>query len=188
MNCHKSIIIVASGPSAAGFVAPPDIPVISVNGSINWLNRADYWFTLDPSQANMELMNNPRPLVKYFCACPGYFNIPRHVHRMERIAGTGRWSSHFGLQDAPNSISTGNSSYGALGLARHMGAKKVYLVGVDATNEPKVDGTLSKDLSHLPELFDSAVGGHMKIASAKQFSPRIPQMDYDAALEWLRND
>ena len=47
------VIIVGSGPSAANFVAPRGVPIIAVNGAIDWLNRASYFFTLDPSPDNM---------------------------------------------------------------------------------------------------------------------------------------
>lgn len=49
---HHRAVIVASGPSAAGFVPPDDVTVIAVNGAISWLERADYWFSLDASAAN----------------------------------------------------------------------------------------------------------------------------------------
>lgn len=38
------VIIVGSGPSAANFVAPRGVPIIAVNGAIDWLNRASYFF------------------------------------------------------------------------------------------------------------------------------------------------
>lgn len=37
------VIIVGSGPSAANFVAPRGVPIIAVNGAIDWLNRASYF-------------------------------------------------------------------------------------------------------------------------------------------------
>lgn len=40
------VIIVGSGPSAANFVAPRGVPIIAVNGAIDWLNRASYFSPL----------------------------------------------------------------------------------------------------------------------------------------------
>lgn len=54
------VIIVGSGPSAANFVAPRGVPIIAVNGAIDWLNRASYFFTLDPSPDNMRRVGRGR--------------------------------------------------------------------------------------------------------------------------------
>lgn len=54
------VIIVGSGPSAANFVAPRGVPIIAVNGAIDWLNRASYFFTLDPSADNMRRVGRGR--------------------------------------------------------------------------------------------------------------------------------
>lgn len=48
-----TVIIVANGPSAKGFKAPPDVPVIAVNSAVQWLNRWDWFFTLDLSAKNI---------------------------------------------------------------------------------------------------------------------------------------
>ncbi len=55
------VIIVGSGPSAANFVAPRGVPIIAVNGAIDWLNRASYFFTLDPSPDNMRRVGRDSP-------------------------------------------------------------------------------------------------------------------------------
>lgn len=36
-------IIVGSGPSALNFVAPRGVPIIAINGAIDWINRASYF-------------------------------------------------------------------------------------------------------------------------------------------------
>ena len=65
------MIIVADGPSAKGFVPPDGIDIIAVNGAIEWLQRADYWFTLDPSPVNYDRMRrvnrNPDRDSRYCC-------------------------------------------------------------------------------------------------------------------------
>lgn len=180
-----NILIVASGSSAKGFVPPDDITVIAVNGVIDWISRCDYWFTLDHSPVNMERMHNPRPGVKYFCACPDRIVLPDHVTRLKRVSGTGHLSAHLYL-NTEGHINTGNSSWGALGLAFNMGAKKVLLLGVDADREMRCEGGFSNDLDHLPELFASALG-QIDVRSAGKLSS-VPQMSLQDGLEWLRHD
>lgn len=60
------VIIVGSGPSAANFVAPRGVPIIAVNGAIDWLNRASYFFTLDPSPDNMRRVGRENAVAVVF--------------------------------------------------------------------------------------------------------------------------
>lgn len=163
-----NVVIVASGPSARDYLPPDDVTVIAVNGAIEWLSRADYWFTLDPSEVNMQRMNSPRAGVIYCAAVP--CATPDHVRRFKRISARGkeprkgtpqwwywRWSCKRGLCEKADEISSGNSAYGALGLAYHLGATNIRMVGVDGTDEPRIEGGQCNNLSHLPMLFDSAM-------------------------------
>jgi len=169
------VIIVGSGPSAANFVAPRGVPIIAVNGAIDWLNRASYFFTLDPSPDNMRRVGRGRRR-RGVCYCMALPDVKEREVRdgvlcFRRVAERGmepkntnspewwawRWSAHFGLCEDENEIASGNSAYGALNLAFHIGFKHVALVGVDATQEPRVhSGGTPKNLSHLPLLFQSA--------------------------------
>lgn len=163
-----NIVIVASGPSARGYVPSDDVTVIAVNGAIEWLSRADYWFTLDSSAVNMQRMNDPRAGVIYCAAVP--CATPEHVRRFKRMSARGkeprrntpewwfwRWSCKRGLSEKPDEINTGNSAYGALGLAYHLGADSITLVGVDGTTDDRIEGGKCNNLSHLPMLFESAM-------------------------------
>ncbi|EGS7168881.1 norphogenetic protein, partial [Salmonella enterica] len=169
------VIIVGSGPSAANFVAPRGVPIIAVNGAIDWLNRASYFFTLDPSPDNMRRVGRGRRR-RGVCYCMALPDVKEREVRdgvlcFRRVAERGmepkntnspewwawRWSAHFGLCEDENEIASGNSAYGALNLAFHIGFKHVALVGVDATQELRVhSGGTPKNLSHLPLLFQSA--------------------------------
>lgn len=165
-------IIVGDGPSAAGFVPPDGVFVIAVKGAIKWLSRADAWFSLDPNQRTLDMVTKPRPGVWYYCACDPQAWLPRHVIRMRRIAARGveptehgspewwlwRWSAVCGLCEHPGRIHTGNSAWGALGLAYHLGYRDVLLVGVDGTADERVSGGAPSNMSHLPLLFESALG------------------------------
>lgn len=162
-------IIVGSGPSAMGFQSPEGVLVIGVNGTAEWLERMDYWFTLDPSPKNLYRMSRPRPGIKYVAAIPHDVQLPRHVQRLVRVSEQGpepdeygtpawylwRWGCILGLCTEPGRIHTGNSVYGALGFAYHLGVTEVLLVGVDATQEARVEGGRPNNLSHLPVLFQS---------------------------------
>src|SRR5690625_6146914 len=88
---RRNVIIVASGPSVRA-VPRDDIlssgaVVIAVNGAIDWLGRADYWFTLDPSQINQVRANNRVAKCRYVMALPDNRQAPPGVSRMERSQG-----------------------------------------------------------------------------------------------------
>ena len=172
-------VIVASGPSARGFVPPTGLPVIAVNGAIDWIDRADYWFSLDASRENIKrvMPRNRRPGCEYHVAGdPWLVRLSPHTlsgmtHWKRLVAPQGHRGHRYGAPEwrlaqeravlgickTPGSIHTGNSAWGALGLAWHLGFRDVALVGVDANNESRVEGGRSGDLSHLPLLFASAI-------------------------------
>jgi len=196
-------VVVGCGPSAAGYKPPSDAAVIAVNNSVSFLERMDYWFTLDPSPENLELMSNPVPGVQYFAAVTVQKEIPDHVYRMTRkgLPRTRprsrysanktpehwfkRWGCIAKVSDDARYINTGNSAWGALQLAYLLGGKRVLLVGVDGTKELKVDGTKPNNLSHLPLLFKGAVGvidfaiaGELKVDGIKN-------MSHEEGNQWL---
>ncbi|HDR2588141.1 TPA: norphogenetic protein [Enterobacter ludwigii] len=189
---RRKAVIVASGPSARGFVPPDDVTVIAVNGAIEWLSRADYFFTLDPSPENYRRLKERRRGVTY-CAAGPVGRIPG-VRCFERIARRGqeprerytpawwlwRWSAVAGLSENRRQIHTGNSAYGALGLAYHLGFTDVALQGVDGTEEARIEGGQPGNLSHLPLLFESALH-QIRVVSCGKLTG-IPQMHFK---DWL---
>jgi len=192
-NSHRAVIV-GSGPSARGFEPPNEVTIIAVNGAIDWLTRADYFFTLDPSSANLHRMHNPLPGVRYTAAVPESIVLPPHVDRFERISKRGRepirhnspewwlwrWSAVKGLSDRPGYIHSGNSAYGALGLAYHLGFTKIALVGVDGSSDPRIEGGHPHNLSHLPLLFASALN-QINVVSCG-FLPGLQQQSLE---DWL---
>lgn len=173
------VIIAGSGPSIKD-LDPKDIlesgaHVIAVNGAIDWLQGADSWFTLDPSFKNIRRMENPLPGVRYYAAVDRchYKLIPQHVTKLHRISNPSvrtrplytpnywflRWGCRAGLSDQSGAINSGNSAYGALGLAYQWKPDKILLLGVDGSSDPRVsgDGPPDRSLSHLPQLFNTAV-------------------------------
>ncbi|EDJ7306042.1 norphogenetic protein [Salmonella enterica] len=194
-------IIVGSGPSAMNFVAPRGVPIIAVNGAVDWLNRVSYFFTLDPSPSNLKRMARGRRRrgVRYCIALPditeleqrdGIWCFHRIAERSNEPAQKGtpewwawRWSAKLGLCTDKNEIASGNSAYGALNLAYHLGFKHVALVGVDATQQPRIhSGGVPNNLSHLPLLFQSA-RDQIDVVSCGQMGG-IPKMSLK---EWLKN-
>ena len=195
------VIIVGSGPSALNFVAPRGVPIIAVNGAIDWLNRASFFFTLDPSRENLQRVARGRRRrgVRYCMALPDVEQLEQRdgIWCLRRVAERGeepalkdspewwawRWSAKMGLCEDKNEIASGNSAYGALNLAFHLGFKHVALVGVDATQQPRVhSGGVPNNLSHLPLLFQSA-RGQIDVVSCGQMDG-IPKMPLK---EWLKN-
>lgn len=188
-------VIVGSGPSAEGFVPPDGVTVISVNGSIEWLPRADIWFTLDPSQKNLSRMRNQREGVKYYAAMG---RPPKNVTGLKRLARQGkepdgehspqwwlwRWSAIPGICKQHGKIHTGNSAWGALQLAYQLGARKVALVGIDANSKQRVEGGNPNSLRHLPLLFNSAIDD-IKMVNCGDMKSRIPKMNTEDAMRWL---
>lgn len=125
------VIIVGSGPSAANFVAPRGVPIIAVNGAIDWLNRASYFSPLIHPQTicGALVVKRRRRGVCYCMALPDVKEreVRDGVLCFRRVAERGtepkntnspewwawRWSAHFGLCEDENEIASGNSAYGA---------------------------------------------------------------------------
>ena len=208
----KRIYIVGSGPSALHFdfdaVSADDI-VFGVNGTLEWLSRLDWWFTLDQSPKNLIRLRNPRPGVSYFAALPDNVSLPDFVTRYIRRAVGGRngspktkpprqrhtplwwmwrWSATQKLSTLPGVVNTGNSMWGALQIAFQHGFKEIVLVGLDGTRENKIEGGKPHSLSHLPILFASAVT-QLKAAGVQVWNANpgsrvtcFPAFNYEEAL------
>lgn len=196
-------VIVASGPSARGFSPPDDVTVIAVNGAVSWLPRLDYWFSLDASAANQKWL---QVAIQRGASC--HVAGPRwrlcraakratHWKRVEAPPmdaaamgmlypspewWLGRVQGVLGICKTPGAIHTGNSAWGALGLAWHLGFRDVALVGVDASQEPRLEGGTPGNLSHLPLLFASALPD-MRVVSCGALDS-IPQLSFK---EWYEN-
>ncbi|MAY26188.1 MAG: norphogenetic protein [Polycyclovorans sp.] len=192
------MLIVANGQSAR-LVDFDRIkaPIIAVNGAIDWLPRADLWFPLDMSEENRQRFDRQRPAVKYIaCGEPGH--VRRVSHRGAEPADKSspewwrwRWSANLGLSEDPGAIHTGNSAYGALGLAYHMRPKRIVLCGVDADDQPRIDGKMTRSLAHLSMLFESALpqlrGAGIEVVNASPWSrvTCFPKIDPAKVPEWI---
>jgi len=168
----ERVAIVGTGESLKGFdlVFGGDVTVIAINGAIRLLPRTDVWFTLDPSRRNREIMARPRPGVTYYAAVPEDYGMPSaespamrepadtHVRYLRRIEGdgSGRYRTKHGLCPDKGAVHTGNSGWGAFQVARHMGARRIALFGIDGRGR-YVSGGTPRQLSMVPGLFASAV-------------------------------
>lgn len=203
----RDIVIVGSGASLRGFdwsLVPASARIIAVNGAVEAVPRADAFFTLDPSARNRQRMRVQRAGVKYYAAVPddyGSWRATCPVHRagreqgvswLRRIAGDGPLGSCHGLSEDRGSINTGNSAYGALGLAYHWWAERIVLLGVDGRgdywHEP---GGPAGSLAHLPALFASALpqlaarGISVINGSPDSAVTCFLRLPPEAAMEWL---
>lgn len=171
------VIIIGSGPSVNQLdrsliseAQQSGVFVIVVNGAATQFPEADAWFTLDPHSLATRL--TPIRGNKWYVAIPDDFGIPlcrfpalrdpppQQATYLHRLVGNeaGSLCAKFGLSEDPSAIYTGNSAYGALGLAYLMGARHIALLGVDGTTGYFYGETLpSGNLRHLPQLFESAI-------------------------------
>jgi len=211
---EKKVLIVATGPSLrpehlpriSELLVDSGIHVIAVNRAIEKVAFVNSWFTLDPSSKNQLLMAVPVEGVTYYAAVPNDFGKPsaRVDHHREpkdsnavylrRITGNGPWSAKYGLSEVPWAIHTGNSAWGALGVAYLMFPKWIVLLGVDGTQEQYgiINGRPKNDLSHLPNLFATALAQlqNRKITVLNGSSDSkvtcFPRNDPISAVEWLK--
>jgi hypothetical protein len=141
---HDNVLIIGGGESLKGFDFDQLLDfsgrIIVVNNVIFHVPRADYWMTVDPSKNRrpQKAMMKKRDGTYYFCAQPKVeeWETPEYhrrwypevhgIHYLERIS-----NGDYSLQEDKTKITTGDSIYGALGLAYHMEAKKIAVLGLD---------------------------------------------------------
>lgn len=199
------IAIVATGTSIRNvqFSFAPHVYVIAVKGAIDAV-QADAWMTVDCNKWTRErYMTDLRPGIEYYAAVPDdygredarllYHRPPAEegVHWLRRV-GANRHGT-YGLSEDRSSIHTGNSAYGALGLAYHMQPKRIGIFGVDGTQgEYGIgEGHPRGGLSHLPALFRTAVPqlslARIEVALSPTYS-RVrcfPRMQTERLIDWL---
>ena len=175
---HDRILVVASGPSANALpidsirdAAIGGAHIIAVNRAILWMPLAHSWFTLDPDRRVLPILRGAMDDVNRYAAVPDDYgtsmarviyhrcDVPNGITYLRRIAGDGPLGSRDTLSEDPGSIHTGNSAYGAFGLAYLMKPQKIAMVGVDGTRRRYAysrDRPL-RSMDHLPALFRSSV-------------------------------
>ena len=208
------VLIVASGKSATdldlGLVRDArqaGVYILAVNRAWDWCEDIDGWFTLDPNYLVIKYMAPGYKHAARFVAIPDDYGQPDariRYHRnkerapsicyLQRISGDGPLKSCYELATDRSKIHTGNSAYGALGLAKHMKAERVALIGVDANRRAGYayhEGRTLTFLSHLPLLFQSAVpqlvddGIQVINGSPNSRVTCFPRCSPNRAVEWV---
>ena len=213
---HDRNVIVAGGGSLLGLdfdllleTAAAGAHVIGVNRAVDWLPVMHSWFTLDPDDLVRPLMRQPLEEARYYAAVPDDYGqaaarLPNHrapaepgVTWLHRITGTGALKARHQLSEDRGAIHTGNSAWGALGVAYHMCRQvmdhRVVLLGVDGDTGPYafVAGRPRTGFDHLPALFESALpqlrdrGIAVVNGSARSRVTCFTRCDPNQALAWL---
>ncbi len=197
---RPAVAIVATGPSF------DDIPlalidsrvfIIAVKGAIFHMPRANAWMTVDANnrcRAKQMAQHNRKFGTQYYAAVPWDYGQPNAlrvwhrkppepgIHYLERIEGVG-------LAEDPRQIITGNSAYAALGLAYHMGFRKIGLFGVDATQDLYGTGHGGRprgDLNKLHDLFADAIPQLQARGMEVKNAGRLRTWPTEAAKEVIR--
>lgn len=205
-----AILIVGSGPSAAPLTTlhvPGHVHIIAVKTAVFGLPRSDSWMTVDCNNRTRKFMlGRRRAGVQYYAAVPenyGTVDATREAHRgpaepnvhwLNRICelpiGT------YGLAKDPCTIHSGNSAYGALGLAYHMMPRRIGIVGVDLDGAnyvwrgPAPHRRPHGDMSHVPKLFESALTDlqdrEIEVRSASgPLLTAFPRVTVQELVQWL---
>ena len=222
---HDKVLIIGGGESLIGFdwsiLNDYKGVIITINNVVSHIPRADYWITVDPmSEGNPQTaMINKIKGVYYFCAFPDMsktpFDAPLYktvegIHYLERIVPRSRELQlerivprSYELQEDKDKITTGDSCYGALGLAYHFEAKKIAIIGADAfgfghwydTSEPYNKGWLDKFndyLARIPIIYASSVeqfekrGTEVVLGSLNSPIECFTKMKPEEAVKWLQ--
>ena len=140
----ERVAVVGSGPSLRD-IAPNEIvrcgaTVIAVNGAIDWLGSGELLVHVGPVAGEHGSDAQPRR------GLPVRGLWPHPIPHVGQTTGPHYWrpvgqgSGAGGLSEDPAAINTGNSGFGALGLAYHMRPMRIALLGIDGRQERRVDG------------------------------------------------
>jgi len=136
---ERRALVIASGPSAQGIAGmeKPSCAVIAVNSAITGLPwNPDYWFSLDAGPRNMSLLREQREGVKYVYAVDcDVGHTARQPNQRQSFDGAWLLERRRGSSVSKDrrAIHHGNSGFGAMQLAVHLGARRIALAGVDGT-------------------------------------------------------
>jgi len=164
---HDRVIILCSGTSVTAYLLKvlskiQHIPIIAVNGAIDFFPKSNYWITIDPSKINYQRMMRNISTCKYYCGVPDdygnidakasdhRFSILQHVNYLKRLP-----NDIISFTNNKSQIVSCNSGFAALNLAIHMGCSRVLYLGLDGQGRYSFSGGRPRDLSNMPSLFDN---------------------------------
>src|SRR3990167_7497942 len=181
--------------------------IIVVNAAIIAARCAQDWFSLDFDERTRALSKKCEDKTRVIAAVPDDFGtsdarIPQHrctlpegVLYLRRIEGSGALKSKARLCDDQGAIHTGNSIWGAFGVAWHLRARKVAFLGLDGTEAPGWPGAHKpRGLEHLNELFATAVpqiedrGVEVRIGNPHSRVRCFPRLPASEVLDWISTD
>lgn len=162
------VVIIGGGQSLKKFnfelLRNQDCFIIVVNESGKHVPFADAWFTLDPWGLTGKQLPNEDFNGQLWAAVPEHYGTQQARARNHRDVPTApikylnRLLYGGGLSEDPKSIYTGNSGFGALGLAYHMRPKSILLLGIDGDKGYYYPSkTTNRDLAHLPRIFEDSL-------------------------------
>lgn len=209
----KTAIIVGGGRSLTGlnFKRLRGLGhIITINDSGKLIPFADSWFTLDPWGLGGEQLPPPNFSPRLYAAVgddfgTNYAHVLQHrvtvqrkitfLHRLSNHNMVGQSSEtafRIPLAEEKDCISTGNSGYGAFGLAYHMRPARILLLGLDGDiGYHYTDKTANRRLTHLPKMFDGtkpqmdAAGIEVINGSLNSTITTYPRMSVEDALKEL---
>lgn len=148
----EPVIIVAGGPSLIGFdfARLAGRNVIAVNrayefapgATVLWWSDARFWFNHRDRLLAHAARWKATTTVNY-----GSEVLPEHIHQY-RVTG------HKGFDPDPGALRSGNNStFAAMHLSAHLGARKIVTLGLDMKHGPKGESHFhgGHGFEHLPE-------------------------------------
>lgn len=205
------ILILAAGPSLSkvdmnriATAKRNGVHVITVNAAVKACAFANDWFTLDFDKRTRTIAAGCRSSTRTVVAIPDDFGTPNArvpAHRcrpptrplyLRRLEGNGPLKAKSGLSNDPGSIHTGNSAYGALGLAWLMKPSMVGLLGLDGTTYPgwptnhqprRLDHLNSIFSTALPQLRENSVS--VMVGNPESLVNCFPRLSADELIDWI---
>lgn len=209
------VVIVCSGKSVSQFdlrKIPDSATIIAVNGAGKFCPRIDYWFTSDPwgldgkqlplnKSCEMWAAVNDTYATKA-ATIKDYKNSPnKNVKFLQRIISHNRPSVSsetaysLGLSEDNRCISAGNSGYGAINFAYHLGAKSIIILGMDGDIGYFYSNTeKNRPLTYLQQMIDSTLeqmnkaGVNVINASVNSAITTYPRMTAERAFAEICGD
>lgn len=219
---HEKVVIIGGGESLRGCSLMDLVDftgaVITVNNVIFSLPRVDYWITVDPIDKNgqiQEAMRKRFAKVKYYCAFPDLdkpenrFDKPFYkttrVNYLERIVPKTEAGETYALQEDKDKITTGDSMYGALGLAYHFEPKAILILGLDVygvghwydlsagyNDGRQTDEQFEKYKNNLVDIYNSSVpqlrarGIEIKNGSLYSKIEAFEKVSVEEGIKWIK--
>lgn len=195
---HDRVLIVLSGASLIGFdftTIPADVTIITVNRTVAYIPRADYWVSIDKNV--WKKFTKPEGTYYFYGIDNAVQSFPPRVHKLRRVSR----EHDSTLCENPCEVRTGNSGYAAENLAYHFHPRKIAFLGLDGIGAHFYDLTepLIEDghrdpvwyAGSLPGLFAASLpqlaarGIEVRNGSPESRVTCFPRCSPQDALDWI---